>query len=123
MGGIPGRLSARASRAVVHAIQGWEAMSEKTAAFEGFLLALRVLYHVYEIDEPAAAFEKPWAVLLEIAEGRLTLSNPADLAARYPGVAAFVYERANRMVASDRETASLVLQGMQEGLGGLPGRG
>ena len=94
--------------------------SEKIAAFEGFLMGLRVLYHIYEIDEPAAAFEKPWALLKEVAEGRLTLTNPADLAARYPGVAAFVYERANRMVASDRETAAMVLAGMQAGLGGWP---
>ena len=93
-------------------------MSEEGSAFEAFLLGLRVFYHVYGIEEPAAAFEKPWAVLKELAEGRLTLTNPADLAARYPAMASFLYERANRMVASDRRTAELILHGMQDTLGG-----
>jgi hypothetical protein len=92
-------------------------MSEEIAAFEGFLLALRVLYPLYGIEGPASDFEKPWAALKEIAEGRMTLSNPADLAARYPHMSEFLFERANRIVASDRENAARVLAGMQESLG------
>lgn len=95
-------------------------MSEESAAFEGFLLALRVLYPLYGIDAPARDFEKPWVALKEIAEGRMTLSNPADLAARFPEMADFLYERANQIVASDRMTAARVLTGMQQSLGRGP---
>jgi hypothetical protein len=93
-------------------------MSEETATFDGFLLALRVLYQLYEIEAPASEFERPFALLKEIAEGRVTLANPGDLAAKYPQTADFLYERANRIVADDRRTARRVLEGMQEGLGG-----
>lgn len=92
-------------------------VSEESTAFEAFLLALRLVYQLYEIDEPASEFERPWSMLKEIAEGRVTLANPADLAARYPAMAEFLYERANRIVASDRQTAERILAGMQESLG------
>ena len=95
-------------------------MSEESAAFEGFLLGLRVLYGLYRIEEPATAFERPWSVLKEVAEGRLTIANPAELAARHPGMRSFVYERANQIVANDRETAASVLRGLQESLHGRP---
>jgi len=92
-------------------------MSEESAAFEAFLLGLRLCYHLYEIDAPASEFERPWESLREIAEGRLTLAHPAELAARFPQLADFLYERANRIVASDRSSALRILQGMQESLG------
>ena len=94
--------------------------SPETAAFDGFLLALRLMYQIYDIEEPAAAFEKPWAALKAIAEGRVTVANPADLAAKYPEMADFLYERANLVVEDDRRTAIRVLKGMQEGLGTGP---
>ena len=52
----------------------------------------------------------------------MTLTNTGELAARYPGLAEFLYDRANRMVASDRANAERVLRGLQESLsGGSPG--
>jgi hypothetical protein len=92
-------------------------MSEQSAAFEAFLLGLRVFYQVYSIDAPAKDFGRPWEMLREIAEGKLTLTNPADLAARFPAMADFLFERANRIVADDRENARRVLTGLQETLG------
>ena len=92
-------------------------MSEESAAFEAFLLGLRLCYHLYEIDAPASEFERPWESLREIAEGKVTLANPAELAARFPNLADFLYERANRIVASDRDSALRILKGMQESLG------
>ena len=87
-------------------------------AFDAFLLAMRVMYHIYDIDEPATDFEKPWSLIKEIATGDLTLSNPAELASRFPRMADFVYERANEVVADDQRTATRVLRGMQGALGG-----
>jgi hypothetical protein len=93
-------------------------MSEDSAAFEAFLLGLRVFYQVYGIEAPATDFARPFEMLREIAEGRLTMTNPADLAARFPAMADFLFERANRVVADDRENARRVLAGLQESLGG-----
>jgi hypothetical protein len=93
-------------------------MSEDSAAFEAFLLGLRVFYQLYASDAPATEFERPWQVLREVAEGRVTLTNTGDLATRYPGLAEFLYERANRIVASDRANAERILRGMQDSLGG-----
>ena len=97
-------------------------MSEENAAFEAFLLGLRLCYQLYEIDAPAREFERPWEVLREIAEGRVTLANPGELGARFPKLAGFLYERANRIVASDQATAHRILRGMLESLG-PPGAG
>lgn len=52
------------------------------AAFDAFLLALRVIYVAYELDEPAVKFEKPFELLREIATGELTLSSPAEMGAK-----------------------------------------
>jgi hypothetical protein len=93
-------------------------VSEDAAAFEAFLLGLRVFYQLYAPDAPASEFERPWESLREVASGRMTLTNTADLAARYPGMAAFLYERANRIVASDRANAERILRGLQESLRG-----
>jgi hypothetical protein len=95
-------------------------MSEDSAAFEAFLLGLRVFYQLYAIDAPASEFERPWEVLREVAQGRVTLTNTADLASRFPGLAEFLYERANQVVASDRANAERILRGLQESLQGGP---
>lgn len=92
------------------------ASSAERAAFEGFSLALRVMYHLYAPEAPASEVEKPWEMAKEIAEGRLSLSNPADTAARFPEMKEFLYERMNRVVARERQVARAVLQGLQEAL-------
>jgi hypothetical protein len=92
-------------------------MTEESAAFEAFLLGLRVFYHTYGIEEPATDFDKPWEMLREVSEGRLTLTGTAELAARYPAMADFLFERVNSMVASDRENARRILKGLGESLG------
>lgn len=93
-----------------------EADLDRTA-FDAFSLALRVLYQAYDIDAPATEFERPWALLREIAEGKTTLANPADMAAKFPQMKDFLYERANRVVEEDRHTAERVLRGLDRAFG------
>jgi hypothetical protein len=81
-------------------------------ALDAFSLALRVLYNTYQIEAPGTDFEKPWALLQEIAEGRTTLSNPAEMGAKYPHLRDFLYEQANRVVDRDRQVAAQVLRGL-----------
>ena len=95
-------------------------MSEDNAAFEAFLLGLRVFFQLYASDAPASEFQRPWEVLREVAEGRVTLTNTGDLASRYPGLADFLYERANSIIASDRANATRILRGLQDSLQGGP---
>lgn len=85
-------------------------------AFEAFNLALRVAYEFYNVgDEPAAETEnRLWGLVREIAEGKLTIANPGDFAARFPEAAGFIAERANFRVTRDRELASLVLEGFND---------
>lgn len=89
---------------------------EERAAYEGFTLALRVMYQLYAPDLPATEAGRPWEIVKDVAEGRLSLSNPADLAARFPGMKDFVFERANEVVARERQIALAVLRGMQKAL-------
>lgn len=95
-------------------------MSEDTAtdrvAFDAFTLALRVVLQAYELNLPASEFEKPWQLLREVAAGETTLTSTAELAARFPALSEFLYERANRMIESDRGTATRVLRGLGESL-------
>jgi len=81
-------------------------------AYDAFSLAVRIMYALYGIDAPASEFERPYEVLREIAEGRMTLASPAETAARHPALREFLYERANRMIQDDRETASRILKGL-----------
>lgn len=81
-------------------------------AFEAFALAIRVMYRVYGIEEPGTEYEKPWALLQEIADGRTTLATPAELAARFPEMRELLYETANRIVHHDRELATSILRGL-----------
>jgi len=82
-------------------------------AFDAFSLALRVVLQAYEVDAPASEFEKPWQLLREIARGETTLTSTAELAARFPALREFLYERANRMVESDRAVAERILRGLE----------
>lgn len=90
--------------------------AEDRVAFDAFTLAIRVMYRVYEIDEPGTEFEKPWALLREIAEGGTTLASPGEMAARFPALRDLVYDSANRVVRHDRELAQRILRGLNEAL-------
>jgi hypothetical protein len=82
------------------------------AAFDGFSLAVRVMVQAFDIDAPATEFERPWQLLREIAEGSATLTRTAELAARFPHMRDFLYDRVNRVIESDRDTATRVLRGL-----------
>jgi hypothetical protein len=62
-------------------------------AFDAFTLALRVVLHAYDVNVPATEFERPWRLLREIAGGEVTLTSTAELAARFPAMSEFLYER------------------------------
>lgn len=81
-------------------------------AFDAFLLAMRVISIAYDLDQPAARFEKPFAMLREIAGGELMLSSPAELGARFPALRDLVYDTASSVMEHDRETAARVLRGL-----------
>lgn len=93
-----------------------DAAETDRAAFDAFTLALRVVLQAYELELPASEFEKPWQLLREVAAGETTLTGTAELAARFPALSEFLYERANRMIESDRATALRVLRGLGESL-------
>ncbi|HSJ23210.1 MAG TPA: hypothetical protein VK929_00915 [Longimicrobiales bacterium] len=81
-------------------------------ALDSFSLAVRVMVHAFEIDAPAAEFEKPWELLREIADGSATVTSTAELAARFPNMKDFLYDRVNSIIENDRETARRVLRGL-----------
>jgi broad specificity phosphatase PhoE len=87
------------------------------AAFDAFSLALRVVLQAYEVNAPASEYEKPWQLLREIARGETTLTSVPELAARFPALRDFLYERANLMVESDRDMAQRILRGLDEAYG------
>lgn len=89
-----------------------DARSPDAAAFDAFLLGMRVVLHAFELDPPATQFERPWTLLREIAEGRTTLTNPADTAARFPHLGALLYETAGDRISHDRDTAVRILRGL-----------
>ncbi len=82
------------------------------SAFDAFSLAIRVLCHAWDIDPPAREFERPWALLREIADGQVTVSNPTEIAARFPRMSDFVYDTAGAVIERDRETARRILRGL-----------
>lgn len=82
------------------------------AAFDGFSLAIRVMLEAFDIQEPGTAYERPWLLLREIANGTTTLTSAAELGARFPHLKDFLYDRVNRMVESDRDTAQRILRGL-----------
>ena len=81
-------------------------------AFDAFSLAIRVLCHAWGIDPPASEFERPWALLREIADGQLTLSSPAEMSARFPGMRELLYDAAGGVIERDRATAQHILRGL-----------
>lgn len=82
------------------------------AAFDGFSLAVRVMLEAFEIDAPASEFERPWRLVRDVAEGKAALTSAAELSARFPQLRDFVYDRVNRVIESDRDTAQRVLRGL-----------
>ena len=84
------------------------------AAFDAFLLAIRVMYVAFEMDEPATKFDKPFAMLRDIANGELAMSSPAELGARFPGLKDFMYDAASSVIENDRQTAARVLRGLSD---------
>lgn len=83
-------------------------------ALDAFSLAVRVMVHAFDIEAPAAEFEKPWELLREIAEGTATVTTTAELAARFPQMKDFLYDRVNSIIENDRETARRVLRGLAD---------
>ena len=86
------------------------------AAFDAFMLGIRVMYVAFELDAPATEFEKPFELLRELAEGRLTVASPGELAARFPQLSDFIYDRSSSVIESDRETAASILRGLGSAL-------
>jgi hypothetical protein len=81
-------------------------------AFDAFLLAMRVMYVAFDMNAPASEFEKPFAMLREIADGELTMSSPAELGARFPALRDLIYDTSSGVMVHDRETAARVLRGL-----------
>ena len=84
------------------------------AAFDAFLLAMRVMYVAFDMNAPATEFEKPFAMLREIAAGELAMSSPAELGARFPALKDFMYDTASSVMENDRQTAARVLRGLAD---------
>ena len=83
-------------------------------AFDAFSLAIRVLCHAWDIDPPASEFERPWALLREIADGQVTVSSPAEIAARFPRMRELLFDTAGGVIGHDRETAQRILRGLAD---------
>jgi hypothetical protein len=90
--------------------------AQDRAAFDAFMLGIRVMYVAFELDAPATEFEKPFEMLRELAEGRLTVASPGELAARFPQLSEFIYDRSSSVIESDRETAASILRGLGSAL-------
>ena len=85
-------------------------------AFDAFLLAMRVIYIAFDLDEPASNFEKPFALLREIANGETTLSSPAEMGARFPALKDLIYDASSSVIENDRAVAARVLRGLSSTL-------
>ena len=86
------------------------------ASFDAFMLAMRVMYVAFDLDEPATKFEKPFELLRDIAEGRVTITSTAEMGARFPALKELVYDTASTVIERDRETAAQVLRGLSRTL-------
>ena len=75
---------------------------------------MRVMYVAFDMNAPATEFEKPFAMLREIASGELAMSSPAELGARFPGLKDFMYDTASSVMENDRQTAARVLRGLAD---------
>jgi hypothetical protein len=90
--------------------------AEDIASFDAFMLGVRVMYLAFELDVPATEFERPFEMLRELADGRLTISSPGEMAAKFPDLKDFIYDRSSSVIQRDRETASSVLRGLAASL-------
>jgi hypothetical protein len=86
------------------------------ASFDAFMLAIRVMYVAFDLDVPATEFERPFQMLQELSEGRLTVAEPGELAARFPNLSDFIYDRSSSVIEQDRETALRILRGLGQSL-------
>ena len=86
--------------------------SEDVAAFDAFMLGVRVSYLAFELEVPATQFERPFEMLRELAEGRLTIASPGEMAAKFPDMKDFIYDRSSSVIERDRETAKRILRGL-----------
>jgi hypothetical protein len=94
---------------------GWNVKNEiDEASFNAFLLAMRVMYVAFDMNVPATEFEKPFAMLRDIAAGELAMSSPAELSARFPAMKEFMYDTASSVMENDRKTAARVLRGLTD---------
>lgn len=89
---------------------------EDRTAFDAFMLAIRVMYVAFEMDVPATEFERPFQMLRELADGRLTVAEPGELAARFPQMSDFIYDRSSSIIENDRATALRILRGLGQAL-------
>ena len=87
-------------------------MDEDKIAFDAFLLAMRVMYVAFELDEPATKFERPFEMLRDIANGQVTLTSPAEMGAKFPALKELIYDAASTVIERDRHTANRVLRGL-----------
>ena len=86
------------------------------AAFDAFMLAIRVMYVAFELDVPATEFERPFQILRELSEGKVTVAEPGELAARFPQLSDFIYDRSSSIIENDRATAASILRGLGSAL-------
>jgi hypothetical protein len=91
-------------------------MNEDRAAFDAFLLGVRVMSVAFELDRPASEFERPFQILRELAAGQLTISSPGEMAAKFPHLSDFIYDRSSDVIESDRATAARILRGLNAAL-------
>jgi hypothetical protein len=84
------------------------------ALYSGFAFGLRVMMEAHDMRLPSAEGEKPWNLLQEIADGRVTIvHSPADWKVGnrelHPEIERML-ENAGKLIASDRETAEAILR-------------
>lgn len=91
-------------------------LDQDRAAFDAFMLGIRVMYVAFELDVPATEFERPFEMLRELAAGQLTVAAPGELAARFPHLSDFIYDRSSSVIQNDRETAASILRGLSSSL-------
>jgi hypothetical protein len=91
-------------------------LEQDRAAFDAFMLGIRVMYVAFELDAPASEFERPFQMLRELANGELTVSSPGEMAAKFPHLSDFIYDRSSGIIESDRETATRILRGLNAAL-------
>jgi hypothetical protein len=87
-------------------------MDEDQIAFDSFLLAMRVMYVAFELDEPATKFERPFEMLRDIANGQVTLTSPGEMGVKFPALKELIYDASSKVIERDRANANRVLRGL-----------